>query len=202
MDFVLGSLALMELIVGAAGRAPEKIPAELILAIVEVESGGEPFAARIVPNYPYTMPRAKRPAGVERETERYMQKTAWGLTQVMGATARSVGFEGYLPELTDPAINVETGVAYLRELARKYGARHGLEGIIAAYNGGAPRKRPDGKFHNQGYVDRVLKAMEKYRSVVMEREKEGEAGKPDDDKSDPAAAGKPRRPKDNSKKEA
>ena len=158
MDWILGGLVLA-MIIGAAEQA--QIPPELILAIIEVESGGEAYAAKLNPNYPYTMPQAKRPAGVDPNTEMYMQKTAWGLMQVMGATARSVGFDGRLPELAAPDINVRVGVAYLNTLMSKHRARYGLEGVVAAYNGGSPRKRPDGKFVNQGYVDKVMKAIEK-----------------------------------------
>jgi soluble lytic murein transglycosylase-like protein len=173
-----------------------QIPPELILAIIEVESGGEAYAAKLNPHYPFTMPQAKRPAGVDHNTEIYMQKTAWGLMQVMGATARSVGFDGRLPELTDPAVNVKTGVAYLETLMSKYHARHGLSGVAAAYNGGAPRKRPDGKFLNQGYVDKVMKAMEKYRAVA-EASKAGEPVPEEEARAEPegpanlAEAGEP-----------
>jgi soluble lytic murein transglycosylase-like protein len=197
LDWILENAALLAMVVAAANGA--QVPPELVLAIIEAESGGNPYAAKITPTYPYTVPQAKRPAGVDPNTELYMQKTAWGLMQVMGATARSVGFDGRLPELTDPNVNVRLGVAYLETLMRKHQSKHGLAGVIAAYNGGAPRKRPDGKFINQGYVDRVTKAMEKYRGVAEQKKDAAtgseETAEPDGEKSDPAANGKGKKTK-------
>jgi soluble lytic murein transglycosylase-like protein len=184
VDWILGGMVLITII--EAARSVQ-IPPELILAIIEVESSGEAYAAKLNPHYPFTMPQAKRPAGVDHNTEIYMQKTAWGLMQVMGATARSAGFEGRLPELTDPAVNVKTGVAYLGTLMSKHRTRHGLEGVVAAYNGGAPRKRPDGKWVNQGYVDKVMKAMEKYKTVAEGKEIEAETEMKTETPEEPAA---------------
>jgi hypothetical protein len=118
------------------------------------------------------MPQARFPSDCTLNTEILMQKTSWGLMQIMGATARSVGFDGWLPELTDAKTNVRTGTAYLALMMGRHYKRHGLPGVIAAYNAGSPRTRPDGKFVNQSYVDKVLKAMEKYKPIVEEKGEE------------------------------
>ncbi len=173
MDWILGNLAILGMIILAARQA--QIPPEMVLAIIERESGGNPHAAKISPNYIYTMPQAKRPGMCDINTESYMQKTAWGLMQIMGATARSTGFDGWLPELIDPKINVAVGVAHLSNLMTRHYNKYGVAGVIAAYNGGAPRQRPDGKYLNQWYVDEVSKGMKKYETVIKEKEEEAVA---------------------------
>ncbi|MDR1874376.1 MAG: transglycosylase SLT domain-containing protein [Synergistaceae bacterium] len=174
MDFILNGLGMLGMIILSARQA--QIPPELVLAIIETESGGNPYAVRMHPTYAYTMPQAKKPAACTLDTELYLQRSSLGLMQIMGATARSVGFDGWLPELFQPALNVQVGVGHLSSLMSKYRNKHGVNGVIAAYNAGSPRKRPDGKFVNQGYVDKVLKAMEKYEPVVKEKEEAAVAG--------------------------
>lgn len=170
MEFIINCLGMLGMIIVAAQQA--QIPPELILAIIEVESNGQPYAARINPTYAYTMPQARRPAICNMDTELYMQRTSWGLMQIMGATARSVGFDGWLPELAEPHVNIQVGVAIIGNLMTRHQKKYGVAGVIAAYNAGSPRVRGDGKFINQGYVDKVMKAMEKYKAVVDEK-KEG-----------------------------
>ena len=141
----------------------------LVLAIIEAESGGDSYAARYEPLH-MTKLLATRPQHVSLDTEVVFQKTAWGLMQVMGATARELGFDGWLSELVVPETNIRLGVEFLRRKMSQYLDRDGIEGVAAAYNGGAPRRRPDGKFTNQGYVDKVMEAMGRYKATVEEFE--------------------------------
>lgn len=164
MKFITESRLLMELIISLA--AGIGIPPEAVLAIIEVESDGNPYATAYNQNYSWVNMQAKRPANCSANTESVHQRTAWGLMQVMGATARQAGFEGWLPELVDPEVNMRTAIAYLAQLRRKHFETHGIDGVIAAYNRGAPRKSPDGNFVNQGYVDRVKALMPKYEAIV------------------------------------
>ncbi len=168
MDWILNDLVMLGFIVATARQA--QIPPALVLGIIDVESSGDAAAARINPMYVWTMPQAKRPALCTQDTETIFQKVAWGLMQIMGATARETGFDGWLPELTVPETNIRVGTAYLGVLMSRHMARHGIDGVVAAYNAGAPRKRADGKWINQGYVDRVTRAMTRYESILKERE--------------------------------
>ena len=168
MNWLLENAALMGLIVSTARGV--QAPPELVLGIIEAESGGDPHATRINATYPYTMMQAKRPAGCSVDMERMCQKTAWGLMQVMGATARELGFDGWLSELVDPETNIRLGVKFLGRKMSQYFERDGIEGVVAAYNGGAPRRRPDGKFVNQGYVDKVMEAAKRFEAVVSKFE--------------------------------
>lgn len=138
----------------------------LVLGIVSVESGGQPCAARYEPLYRWTLPQAERPGGCSHDTELVLQRTSWGLMQLMGALARELGFEGWLPELTDEALNLKLGCRHLVNLTRRFGERHGPEGVIAAYNAGSPRKSPAGEWVNQGYVNKVKAAMGKAKETL------------------------------------
>ena len=164
MEFIIGSLLLMELIVSSAMGIG--IPPEVVLAIIEVESGGNPFATAFSQTAPANT-TLKRPTLCSVNMEAVHQRTAWGLMQVMGSTARGVGFCGWLTELTDAEVNIGIGMRYLGQLKKRFFESRGLDGVIAAYNKGAPRKSPDGKFVNQGYVDRVRALIPKYEAVVQ-----------------------------------
>jgi soluble lytic murein transglycosylase-like protein len=166
MEWILENL--LGMIITTARQA--QVPPELALALIEVESGGNPYAVRLMANYPYTVMQAKRPTACDLSTENIMQKTTWGLMRLMGATARSLGFDGWLPELVEPKVCIPLGVKYLKRLMGRYHGKYGLAGVVSAYDAGTPRTRPDGKFANQGYVDKTLKTMEKYEPIVREKE--------------------------------
>jgi len=171
----------------------------LICALCEVESGWETRAIRQEVGYTYLYGLAAGETGVIAciqgaageqlhtllkeiqstiATEVVMQKTSWGLMQIMGAVARERGFGGWLTELCDPAVNLEWGCRHLRWMelnADSYGIELcadvltvptrlcGLpQSLAAAWNGGAARF-VNGKYANQSYVDRVVKAMEGYQ---------------------------------------
>ena len=168
MNWLLENAALLSLIVSTARGA--QVPPEVALGIIKIESGGDRYAAKINPTYPYMMMQAKRPAGCSVDVERLFQKTAWGLMQVMGATARELGFDGWLSELVVPETNVRLGIEFLGRKMSQHLERDGIEGVVAAYNGGAPRRRPDGKFVNQTYVDRVMEAAKRFEAVVSKFE--------------------------------
>ncbi len=163
MDKTLG---YKELAVAAAREV--QLPPPLLLAIVEVESGGDPYRSRIDPVHGTSAPQAARPSSCDAGTEMMFQRTFWGLMQVPGSAARETGFDGWLTELTRPDVNLRTGAERLARLAGRFLARYGMEGVISAWNAGAPRKRPDGKFANQKFVDAVMKAMEVFEGILSE----------------------------------
>ena len=75
--------------------------------------------------------------------------------QVMGATARELGFKGWLGQLLCPDEGLLCGVKYLHKQFKRFGSR-GLPAVIAAYNAGSPRTEKSGAFKNQAYVDKVM----------------------------------------------
>ncbi len=100
----------------------------LIAAVVEAESGFDPYAVSV--------------------------DGALGLMQVMPSTADLLGADDPL----DPAVNVDVGTRYLRQLLSRFGGD--LELALAAYNAGPGNVLRFGGVppfpETQAYVDRVL----------------------------------------------
>lgn len=147
-------------------EAEHDIAPGLVAAIVEVESSGQCYALRAEERYPWLFDIAKGPIrsaapdvaltpikGETSATERWGQRISWGPMQIMGATARELGFRGWFAELCGPR-GIEYGCRYLARLYDRYGNWHDA---IAAYNAGSARKLPDGTYPNQRYVDKVRK---------------------------------------------
>jgi soluble lytic murein transglycosylase-like protein len=138
---------------------------ELIYAIIETESGWNPYTVRYEPAWKYivSIPDKKlKSLGITRITEEQLQKFSWGLMQIMGSVARELNFTGILTELVNPQLNVNLGIRHIKNFIGKYKK---LEDVIASYNAGSPRKREDGKYVNQDYVDKVLTNYNKYKEA-------------------------------------
>lgn len=137
------------------------LPVQLVLAIVKVESNGDPWAVRyesaFYKRYIVPLPIVPIPP-CSLDTERVMRATSWGLMQIMGQVARELRFAGaFLSELCEPAVGLEYGCRHLAKLRDRYHAAWGLEGVTAAYNAGSPRREGD-HWGNQPYVDKVRAA--------------------------------------------
>lgn len=104
----------------------------LILATIDVESGGDPTA--INPRDP-----------------------SYGLGQVMVPTARQFVPGISADDLLDPETNVSIVARYLRDQLDRYNGD--VPSAVAAYNAGTARRDASGNFTNQSYVDRVLAAL-------------------------------------------
>ena len=123
----------------------------VVVALVDRESSFDPWAHRWEPGYRYLwhpvhrsaaraekgMPPIGWPSWIDElaisgATEFNDQRTSWGLMQVMGSTARMLGYTEHLPRLCVAAVGVEVGCMYLAQLVE----RHGLEGGLEAYNDG------------------------------------------------------------------
>lgn len=105
----------------------QNVPARIVQAIIQVESGGDPQAI-----------------GAAGEI---------GLMQLMPPTAAQMGYRGSRSGLFDPRTNIHYGTKYLAWQMKRY---RELTTAIAAYNSGTAVKLPSGKFKNQSYVDKVM----------------------------------------------
>lgn len=124
----------------------------LVRAIVAVESSGNPRAVRYEPAfYERYVKGSKYP-----QEEHKLLASSLGLLQIMGLVAREHGFTGPLEQLFIPEVNLLYGCLHLARFQAKYAT---LEEVVASYNAGGPRRGPDGRYVNQSYVDRVLKAL-------------------------------------------
>lgn len=137
-----------------------KLDSKLIAAICYKESSGRQFACRYEPNFKwlYQVDAIAKALRTSESSVEGLQKTSWGLMQVMGANAWELGlsFDRFPSELCMAQVGVEYGSRYLAKLWKKYGSLHE---VISAYNAGSARRDEAGKFLNQKYVDDVLMLM-------------------------------------------
>jgi hypothetical protein len=105
------------------------------------------------------------------QAEWEFQRTSWGLFQIMGAVARELGFRGSSFDVNTPSayiygLNGMNGVIYgllhFKNYMNKYEKTKGIEAAIASYNAGSPRRRADGRYVNQAYVDKVMQYASKF----------------------------------------
>lgn len=138
--------------------ARQKIDPSIIEALVEVESGGNPKVARYERQFAYLfkdleMAKLMR---IPQDTERVFQKTSWGPLQLMGGTARWLGYSSWLPDLCDTRVGILWGCMYYKRVCDK---QIYLNDKIATFNAGSVRRKEDGTYVNQGYVDKTLAAL-------------------------------------------
>lgn len=115
-------------------------PAALILAVIEMESGGQPFVTRYEPEYQknYVDGNKKNMAIVaECGLTHEQAATPYGLMQLMFPLAYGYGARS-VKVLLDPDQNIRFGAAHLSMLIKKHGGA--LDGAsirkaAGAYNG-------------------------------------------------------------------
>jgi len=119
----------------------------LVCAVVEQESNWAPWAIRYEPAFEK---RYVEPLGLG-PTETVARSISWGLMQLMGESAREMGFNGKLASLCDPDNGLDWGC---RHLKTKLDAHSGdVTAGLLAWNGGA----------NKEYADQVLARMVNYQ---------------------------------------
>jgi soluble lytic murein transglycosylase-like protein len=118
------------------------VPFALVAAIIWQESRGEPLAhryedafyARYIESKSRTQLLGHVPASIPTlSTEKRDRAYSWGLMQIMGQTARELGFKAdNLTELLDIETNLDTGCILLARLIKKHEEIHP---VLKAYNG-------------------------------------------------------------------
>ena len=139
---------------------------DFLMALVETESSGEPYASKYEPHYPYLEQPSEFAArlGITRLTEETLQRTSFGLCQVMGGVAREWGFQDHLMKLVIPEICFEIACKHILKKMKRYGSDPCT--LYAAYNRGSIRKNPDGTFSNQKHVDRFYTILLSVRNLI------------------------------------
>ena len=133
-----------------------KLPPELIAAVIQLESGGNTYAVRYEPLYRWTHMIASlaNVAGCTYATMEQMQKTSYGLMQVMGGVYyehRKISDGYWATAMIDPDIGLDFGCRHLKQKFVQYGPDPA--NTYAAYNAGSVRFTPGGHFQNQRAVD-------------------------------------------------
>jgi hypothetical protein len=137
---------------------------DLIVALTEVESGGNPKVARFEKQFAYLWKDLEfsKLQKITQDTERLFQKTSWGPMQIMGGTARWLGYSSWLPDLCDPRIGILWGCMYFKKVCDRHIY---LNDKISCYNAGTIRRKEDGSYQNQQYVNKVLDALGRVESA-------------------------------------
>lgn len=152
----------------ASAAIAHSLDANLIRAICNTESAFITWRTRFEPegyargSYFVSYRDWASKLGLSEPTEGTQQYTSWGLMQIMGFSARELGFDGYLTQLCDPILGLAYGCLKLKRLFVRYGVE---EDVIAAYNQGDNRKTPGGMFQNQTYVDAVCATLRELRAL-------------------------------------
>lgn len=144
-------------LVALAGRiaAEHKLEAVLVCAVIEQESNWDQWAVRYEPAFMsrYVWPMYRE--GKFNTTEAYTRSMSWGLMQIMGETARELGFDGqFLTELCDPEHGIEYGCRKLAKAVERAGG--GAAEALLSYNGGS----------NPEYPIQVLARVPSYKVVT------------------------------------
>lgn len=133
----------------------------LVGAIVQMESGGIPYRTRYEKAWGnfLTPDTYAKMLGITRDTEAMAQAHSYGLMQIMGATARGLGFKGYLSSIVLSDIGLDWGCRYLAIQFDRF--KKDIHQTISSYNAGTPSyDHISGKFQNQSYVDGVMACYE------------------------------------------
>ena len=130
----------------------------LVCAVVEQESGWNPWAVRHEPAFqekyisPLVVAGRLRTFGASRDTEVVMRSCSFGLMQTMGQVVRETGAEfAFLTELCNPERSLESGCSHLAKKLEE--AKGNTERALQLWNGGA----------NPNYAAEVLARLGSYR---------------------------------------
>ena len=129
----------------------------LLSAFIHVESSNNKWAYRFEPAFKWVIDTDKhaKANGLSEASERNLQMSSFGLTQVMGGVARELGLTGSIFQLLDEKTNLLFCSKLLKKHLKKYSL---LDDVIASYNAGSPRKDASGRYVNQSYVDKINSA--------------------------------------------
>lgn len=128
-----------------------QIQPDIVFALIDRESEWDTYDIRFEPKFLSKYIAPQYTAGKLSATEAYGRSFSWGLMQIMGETAREIGYEGPLAALTDPATGIEWGCRRLNGLLSR--AKGDINAALQHYNGGA----------NPNYATEVIALSMTYR---------------------------------------
>lgn len=127
----------------------------VVSAIIQIESSGGLYTLRHEPTYKwlYKVDEMAAELQIFPEAERAQQRFSYGPMQIMGATARELGFRGKDLKELEGILGLEYGIKYLLRLKRRFPK---YPDYVAAFNAGSVRVDAKGLYVNQKYVDKFL----------------------------------------------
>lgn len=88
------------------------------------------------------------------DTEEVARAISWGLVQIMGESAREIGYTGHLAQACDPAVGLDLGVRWFKRKLQQAGGD--ISKALLLWNGGG----------DETYDEKVLARVDKYRTVT------------------------------------
>lgn len=141
-----------------------KLDIDIVCGIIIQESQGDPWACRFEEKWHaarllmrprsrlagYVPPVGKNPSLYD---EKIWRAHSFGAMQVLGETARVLGFRGrYLPELLDPELSIQYGCKYLAKCLLRtdrdfdHNTKNHYRRALLGYNGGGDKLYPEKVF--------------------------------------------------------
>lgn len=144
-----------------------QVDPKVIAAMIQTESEWRRLAFRHEENFSYVfkVQEFARALKCSEDLELVLQRSSFGYMQIMGGTARWLGFTRSLEKLFEPAVNLEYGIKYYLHHAKRYSD---VKDIVAAYNSGAAKKDKDGVYVNEmarNHVRKFVENLKKEQSV-------------------------------------
>lgn len=126
----------------------------VIAAIIQVESSGGLYLVRHERAYRWLYKPEEMAAelSIPLEAEIAQQRFSYGSMQIMGATARELGYRERDLTNLKRLDGLIYGIKYLGRCWNRYPV---YPDYVAAFNAGSVRKLPNGHYVNQVYVDKV-----------------------------------------------
>lgn len=138
------------------------ISPRFLAALVELESSWKVGAMKYERGYIwlYNVREMADALGCSKDTAEVIQKSSWGLVQLMGANFYQAGFCGWPVDMCDPEVNLKYGCEHIRRLIKTQDLGfHEPIDLYAAYNAGSVRK-VEGRYVNQSAVTAFKKIYE------------------------------------------
>lgn len=137
------------------------LDSKLVKAVIQAESDWRTHAVRYEKSYVYLykVDELAKKHSVTSGTLEMLQKSSWGLMQVMGAVAMEYGLNELPSALVRPEVGIYFGCLHLESMKHKWG--NDPFDIYAAYNAGAVRKDNQGEYRNKSAMDRFRKIYNK-----------------------------------------
>lgn len=136
--------------------AAYNISSKFLLALIETESGFNPYAFRYEPNYRWVYPvdPIAKKLNITKESALIMQKCSYGLCQIMGAVFYEFNFIISQAEMYNIDTNIKCACMILGRRKDRYNISNDRpDQLYDVYNSG----KINDKDGNQANIDRFMK---------------------------------------------
>src|SRR3990172_5342310 len=137
----------------------EGIPEPILHALVHTESSFKVWSTRYEPMFSKHHVVEGLLLDTTQRTEAEHQKTSWGLCQIMGYTARRIGWRDPIPRILMPEINIRLACNYLNDLHADARGRGTWRWALNAYNHSEKWLEINPEWARVGYIEHYAEAL-------------------------------------------